>query len=254
MVASFCFCHLSIIPLRADHSDQSEIVTQMLFGEVGVILKTHNQWLLIKMAQDGYEGWIDHKQVVFITEVSFNKLKNITHRQEELVLPLWTSYGNIHTVKGSVLPSTSESFKMEELSFTWEKKPVVSSVASIVETAMSYLNAPYLWGGRTPFGIDCSGFTQAVYHFNGFQLPRDASQQVHEGKTIEFNDVQPGDLAFFENKKRRIHHVGIILKENKCIHASGQVRIDSLSQQGIIHAEKKELTHSLHCIKRLIEE
>ena len=104
----------------------------------------------------------------------------------------------------------------------------------IVKVARRYLNAPYLWGGRSPFGVDCSGFTQMVYKIAGQHLLRDAAQQVSQGRSIDFmEECQAGDLAFFDNEEGDIIHVGMILADNHIIHCDGMVRIDRLDQSGI---------------------
>jgi cell wall-associated NlpC family hydrolase len=121
---------------------------------------------------------------------------------------------------------------------------------NIVHNAMMFLNAPYLWGGRSPLGIDCSGFTQIAYKLQGIEIPRDAYQQAEIGTTLSFvEESEPGDLAFFDNNEGKITHVGIILKDNFIIHASGKVRIDRIDQQGIFNAEEKKHTHKLRLIK-----
>ena len=128
--------------------------------------------------------------------------------------------------------------------FTQKKK--------LIENALMYLNAPYLWGGRSPLGIDCSGFTQMVYRLQGINLPRDAYQQAEVGTTLSFiEESDPGDLAFFDNNEGKITHVGIILEENHIIHASGKVRIDRIDQQGIFNTEIGTHTHKLRLIKSI---
>ncbi|HAV55466.1 MAG TPA: hydrolase Nlp/P60, partial [Aequorivita sp.] len=123
----------------------------------------------------------------------------------------------------------------------------------IIETALLYLNSPYLWGGKTPFGIDCSGFTQMVYKLNGYKLLRDASQQATQGEALSFiEESEPGDLAFFDNEEGKITHVGIIMKENYIIHAHGKVRIDRLDHSGIFNYEMRGHTHKLRVIKRIV--
>ena len=116
-----------------------------------------------------------------------------------------------------------------------------------------YLNSPYLWGGRSPFGIDCSGFTQMVFKLNGIKLPRDAYEQAEIGKTLNFiEETQKGDLAFFDNEEGKIIHTGIIIDKNKIIHSSGKVRIDNLDHYGIFNAETGKYSHNLRLIKKVV--
>ena len=123
----------------------------------------------------------------------------------------------------------------------------------LVATALMYLNTPYLWGGKTPFGIDCSGFTQMVYRLNGYKLFRDASQQSTQGEALSFiEESEPGDLAFFDNNEGQIVHVGLIMQDNYIIHAHGKVRIDRLDHTGIYNVDQKTHTHKLRVIKKVI--
>ena len=142
----------------------------------------------------------------------------------------------------------TENFRFEGLKSTGQKPK-----HQLIQSAFLYLNAPYLWGGKTPFGVDCSGFTQMVYKLNGYVLQRDASQQALEGEPLSFiEESQPGDLAFFDNEEGRIIHVGIIMENNYIIHASGKVRIDRLDHLGIYNAETNRHTHRLRVIKKYI--
>ena len=125
--------------------------------------------------------------------------------------------------------------------------------SKLVSTALHYLNSPYLWGGKSPFGIDCSGFVQCVYQLHGIQLPRDAYLQAAHGETLGFIDEsEPGDLAFFDNNEGKITHVGIIMPDYHIIHAFGQVRIDRLDQTGIFNSLQNTHTHKLRVIKKIL--
>ncbi len=250
-------CNLNSIPLRIEPSDTSEMISQVLFGEHFTVLETKKQWLYIKLAFDGYRGWIDHKQVEEINEDYFNTLQNTTpvfsielinyaSTKEKKLIPLSI---------GAILPNYSQKqFKINNREYTFDGKILEASLTknSIIDTAFMYLNAPYLWGGKTPFGIDCSGFTQMVYRINGYKLFRDASQQAKQGEVLSFiEESEPGDLAFFDNAEGTITHVGIILANNYIIHASGKVRLDRLDQSGIYNQERNRHTHKLRMIKKM---
>jgi len=254
-------CHLSVVPCRREPSDKSEMVTQLLFGDAFEVIETRDSWHHIVTAWDHYDCWIDRKQYVPVSKSAFENLKL---NPAPVVTDLFqlitdTSTGiTFPIVIGSSLPF----FAGNECSIG-ERMYVVDGHAksfeteisreSIVDTAMSFIHAPYLWGGRSPFGIDCSGFTQAVFKVNGLQIKRDAYQQVEIGDAYSFvEEAQPGDLAFFDNEEGRIVHVGIVIGENKIIHASGRVRIDHYDHYGIFTPERGGYTHNLRIIKNIL--
>ncbi len=239
-------CFLTVIPVRATHEDTSEIVTQLLFGEIVTVIGIHNQWIKIRIYHDNYEGWVDNKQLLKISEEAFESLSKIKKRQQESILKISTPWGKQNILQGSPVISANKSFKIDTNDFAWINKTPALSSKNIVELALSYSNAPYLWGGRTAFGIDCSGFTQTIFHQMGLFLPRDASQQYLEGTKIEFNHQKAGDLAFFKSETTgNIHHVGIILPNQQIIHAHGRIRIDTLNHEGIFNENKKYYSHKL---------
>ena len=252
----FAICNLAIIPLRAEPSDRSEIVSQVLFGEHFEILETQNQWSKIKLQYDYYEGWVDSKQYQTISEKSFEALsKDAIILNADLVEYVTTS----HNILLPIPLGASLSFlhhteiNIENFEFEGMKTSGIKLKTDLIATAYMYLNAPYMWGGKTPFGIDCSGFTQMVYKLNGYRLLRDASQQSAQGEALSFiEESEPGDLAFFDNEEGKIIHVGIIMDNNYIIHASGKVRIDRLDHLGIYNAEKNKHTHRLRVIKKII--
>lgn len=252
----FAICNLAIIPLRAEPSDRSEIVSQLLFGEHFEVLIVNKQWSRIKMQFDNYEGWVDTKQYQIISENSYEQLsKDAIILSSDLVE--YVSARNTILVPiplGASLSFLNHSeINTENFDFEGMRVSGVKPKTEIINTAFMYLNAPYLWGGKTPFGIDCSGFTQMVYKLNGYTLLRDASQQSSQGEALSFiEESETGDLAFFDNEEGNIIHVGIIMDNNYIIHASGKVRIDRLDHLGIYNAELNKHTHRLRVIKKII--
>ena len=245
-------CHLSIIPVRREASDKSEQVTQLLYGDHFKVLSAKNKsWVRIQIAYDGYEGWIDKKQFRQINKKEFDAIS-----MDEPIYA-WDLIEFISSPQEQLSPITLGSV-LNGLTLTGHSHDgnVISGKqdkSHLIETAYMYLNTPYLWGGKSPFGMDCSGFTQMVYKINGYALQRDASQQATQGEVLSFiEESEPGDLAFFDNDEGEIVHVGIILKDNHIIHAHGKVRIDRLDQSGIYNADRREHTHKLRVIKKII--
>ena len=252
----FGICNLAIIPLRVEPSDKSEIVSQVLFGEHFEILEQSKQWSRIKLHYDGYEGWVDSKQFQVISESNFNQLSEDSVILNADLIEYITGPNSL--LMPIPLGASLSFLKHDEINtsnfdFEGTKISGVKSKSCLINTAFQYLNAPYLWGGKTPFGIDCSGFTQMVYKLNGHQLLRDASQQARQGEALSFiEESEPGDLAFFDNEEGNIIHVGIIMDNNYIIHASGKVRIDRLDHLGIYNSETNKHTHKLRVIKKII--
>lgn len=252
----FGICNLANIPLRSEPSDKSEIVSQVLFGEHFKVLVQERQWSRIQLQYDGYEGWIDSKQYQPISAANYELLSEdavilnadlveyVSSGQNLLIpVPLGASLSFLNHPE-----INSDHFEFEGMRITG-KKPK----SNLVGSAFQYLNSPYLWGGKTPFGIDCSGLTQMVYKLNGYPLLRDASQQAQQGEALSFiEESEPGDLAFFDNEEGNIIHVGIIMKDNYIIHASGKVRVDRLDHLGIYNADTNRHTHKLRVIKKII--
>ena len=250
-------CNLSIIPLRIEPDDKSEMISQLLFGDSFKILSKSKHWIKIKLAFDDAIGWIDAKQYVEISKEYYKELqKNSTTISNELIDFIEDeSHKLTSIVLGTTLPFYKNSkLELNGINYFFEgdisNKQLTKE--AIVKTAFLYLNTPYLWGGKTPFGIDCSGFTQMVYKINGHQLFRDAAEQASQGEVLSFiEESTPGDLAFFDDKEGEIIHTGIILADNYIIHASGKVRIDRLDQSGIYNADIKKHTHKLRVIKKI---
>ena len=246
--------NLAIVPMRNEAADQEEMVNQILFGEHFKIIDVKKKWSKVRLSHDSYEGWICNKQWIEIDEDSYNQLDKEISTMSTDILDIISKDHHQPIVIGSILPSyksghaliNNDMYQFDGLTtagFTQKKK--------LVESALMYLNAPYLWGGRSPLGIDCSGFTQMVYRLQGIKLPRDAYQQADLGKSINLPEAEPGDLAFFENNEEKVIHVGIIMKNNHIIHASGKVRIDRIDQQGIFNPNLGSHTHKLRFIRNI---
>ncbi len=244
-------CNLSIVPLRDEPTDTSELVSQVVYGEIFKILEQRKNWSKIRLAFDSYEGWIDNKQYFEITEELYKSLNKESPKLSiDLVEFIEDNNNQLHPILlGSTLNGLSHLNHKHEGNCITGKK----AKDNLIQTAFLYLNTPYLWGGKTPFGIDCSGLTQMVYKLNGYKLLRDASQQATQGAPLSFiEESEPGDLAFFDNNEGIITHVGIIMKDNYIIHAHGKVRIDRLDHSGIYNVDKKTHTHKLRVIKKVI--
>lgn len=255
---------LSIIPVRREPSEQSEMITQILYGEHFVVHEIMLGWARVKLAFDAYDGWVDMKMITPLTEKSYQKIEHspfavstdifniipVNAEQTMMIvagstLPCWRPYLKEFSIQYEVFRHTGN--------FTYRKPANVRKV--IIDQALKYFNAPYLWGGRSPLGIDCSGLTQIIYKMAGYSLPRDAGRQVHCGTALSFvEETKPGDLAFFDDNEGRIVHVGIIWEKNKIIHASGKVRIDNVDQFGIFNTETKRYTHQMRVMKKIIKD
>ena len=243
-------CNHSIVGLRQAPSDRSELTSQLLYGEYFKVLEHRKKWSKIRLGFDKYEGWIDNKQFQWIEKSDYSRLSS----QDDIfcadIVNLITDANKQlqPIVLGSILNATA----LLNHHFECEKLIGKKNKNQLIETALMYLNAPYLWGGKTPFGIDCSGFTQMVYRLNGFKLMRDASEQATQGDALSFiEESSPGDLAFFDDKEGAITHVGIIMENNHIIHAHGKVRIDRLDQTGIYNVDLRTHSHKLRVIKSI---
>ncbi len=252
MSHQLAYCTVSISPLRSEASDRSEMVSQLLFGEIVQIDEIQSPWCKISSYMDNYNGYIDLKHVHFLTEKEVNRWLDGIGILSDLHCRIQTPWGIQRIFKGAYIPFEScEAFNIGHHRFEFLDTPSYQRASNAYDQALNYLNTPYLWGGKTPYGIDCSGLTQMVFRFHEINLPRDASQQVDYGQSVSFEEIQTGDLAFFRNRDGKITHVGICHENGTIIHASGWVRIDKLNREGIIHSESGLQTHDLHCIKRM---
>jgi gamma-D-glutamyl-L-lysine dipeptidyl-peptidase len=246
-------------PVRNKPNHRSEMVNQLLFGEaVKIIGQRGEKWLKVESLYDHYKGWVTNH---LVTEVENEEaLLPVTHITGGLLNMIVVNDSVLHAPMGSFLFGFKDkNGGFENFTYQYQGKAISFLPNNklknklIVKFALQWLNAPYLWGGKTILGVDCSGFSQTIFKMAGIQLPRDAWQQAGEGKRVKkLNDAQAGDLAFFDDKDE-IVHVGILLDSDKIIHAAGKVRIDPIDEKGIVNNDTGKRTHKLKIIKRVID-
>lgn len=255
-------CNLPLVPLRSEPSEKSEMVTQVLFGEIFDLLEEKSGWSKIMLHNDHYTGWCTSKMLQILTvekmEYFLSRKPYITKSPLLVCKAFDSENGNI------ILPSGSRIYFFKDDSGKFEvcipeKKYWIfpgentSLEPDITILTKMFLNAPYLWGGKSVLGIDCSGLVQLIFSLLGVSLPRDAAQQALEGVLVsEIEESKVGDLAFFENPEGKIVHVGIILDNMKILHSSGSVHIDDLNNIGIFSKKLSVYTHKLYQIKRIL--
>ncbi len=246
------YCMVSIAPIRSDKKDASEQVSQLVFGEPVTVISVESPWCKILTFFDNYEGYVDQKHLRFLTNKELKRWLDGLHFSLDFSTTIHTPWGNQHLYIGSYVPWGNPAVfsigddQFQQLALTTDNK-----IDSPVEAALSLINVPYQWGGKTSCGIDCSGLIQLIFRFSDINLPRDAYQQAEFGSKIAFEDRKRGDVAFFENNAGRITHVGILESKESIIHASGRVRIDKFNERGILNCDDDTLTHQLSYIKRM---
>lgn len=244
-------CIVPICPMRLEPSHRSEMISQLLFGESLEILEEVKEgWIKVKCNYDAYEGWVSSASVINAkqwndsNEIAGDYINKVMINGQQMLIPF-----------GAILPAEN-NLTIENKNCDFSKVERRTLFDKIVETdflniAYSYLNTAYLWGGKSVFGIDCSGYTQQVFKFFNIKISRDAYLQAEMGESIGFlQETKLGDLAFFDNTEGKITHVGILLNHQQIIHASGKVRIDKIDNEGITHSDTGIRTHRLRLIKR----
>ena len=244
-------CNLSIVALRLESSDSSEMVSQVLYGETFKVLELRKSWSRIRLAFDSFEGWIQNLQYLEIDESRYkeiNSKKSILSK--DLVDVVQDRSGHLITI---VTGASLNALDFLGHNFEGAKVQNKQDKPALIETAFNYLNTPHLWGGKTPFGIDASGLTQMVYRLNGYKLSRKAEDQSLQGTPLSFiEESEPGDLAFFDDNEGRIIHVGLMMEDNYIIHVDGKVRIDRIDHSGIYNVDQRLHSHKLRVIKKII--
>lgn len=256
MMNSFGACVQACISIKKEASHKSELISQLVFGELYEIIEGNEQWTFIKTEFDNYTGWIDSQQIYEISKEEFRKLKNTecfftTSALSEI--QLIGDKTKIQLTLGSVLYG-QESFKIGGNEFLVTEKihliKTTNNISELTKIAKTCTNSPYLWGGRNIMGFDCSGLVQIIFRLADIKLQRDSSKQALQG--VEIKDLKESkafDLAFFgENNK--IDHVGILIENSQIIHCSGKVKIDIIKEEGIFSEYRNKITHKLISIRR----
>lgn len=243
---NYAVCRVPVAPVRIEPDHRAEMTSQLLFGECCVVIVAEkNGWIKVENKFDGYIGWCSRAQFQEVDEIYYNGdddtlaadwVNEIHFNRQHMQVPFGSLVRNIDTAKTRITSNTKqESDTLREIAFV-------------------FLNSAYLWGGKSVYGIDCSGFTQSVFRFLNIPLLRDAQQQVTQGELVGFlQEAKCGDLAFFDNDAGQIIHVGILLGGNEIIHAAGKVRVDKIDNEGIINADTGQRTQSLRIIKRFLQ-
>ena len=251
----YMVCCVGVSPMRSERSHRSEMISQQIFGEKSFVIERSDGWIKIQLLYDGYQGWVQQSHVVQIDEDIYNKSDNrltadwineVDYNGHIMYVPMGSS---VSAFKNGMAfwRKNSVHFKGK----IWDPEEMKVNAKLIKQVAFRFLNTSYLWGGKSVFGIDCSGYAQMAYKFLNIYLPRDAWQQAEHGTIVNFlQEAHCGDLAFFDNDEGKIIHVGILLNENEIIHSAGKVRIDKIDTQGILNLETKQRTHKLRIIKR----
>lgn len=258
MSIRYAVCCVPVSPLRKEPSHRSEMVSQQLFGECCIITEElPDKWIKVTCKYDGYEGWCQLSHVADIDKGQYEQpdsdltadwVNEVDYNGHHMFVPLGstlTALKNGHTF-----------WRRSQVKYSgkiWDPREVKINPKLIKQLAYRYLNTPYLWGGKSVFGTDCSGFVQMLFKLMNICLPRDSSMQVEVGEVVTLKQAKCGDLAFFHNTEGKIVHVGLLLSDHEIIHSSGKVRIDKLTKEGIIVVDTKEKTHDFAIIKRVIK-
>lgn len=244
---------LPMIPIRENPSERSEMISQLLYGEAFEILDNQNSWSLIRCLFDDYTGWASLNQQMEYLDLFDDIPPPSSHFIVKSCTRAHTKNStNMHLMFGAELRPDDVASPEDLLPNPFLHPETKYNPQNLIELATSLIASPYLWGGRSSQGFDCSGFVQMASKVAGLSMPRDAWQQAELGSTVDFLDEGlPGDLVFFDNAEGKINHVGLLIDSKNVIHASGFVRIDMIDHQGIFNNHLKRYTHKLRIIKRI---
>lgn len=254
----YAICLMSVVPVRAMPDDRSEQVTQLLFGELMLVIEKADKWVSVQLVSDSYQGWVSKGQLTLISQDEFvglqeqnqwvsTDLVQILHNKTRNLSFLVSAGSNFYNCDNNSFELHGDSYQ-----FLGNMSPIIEyKHQTVINNAMLFLHTPYLWGGKSALGIDCSGLTQLVFKMAGKNIHRDASQQATQGEMVHLiNEAQEGDLLFFDNDEGAIIHTGILIDGMHIIHAHQKVRIDMVDHLGIFNMDSKKYSHKLRVIKR----
>jgi cell wall-associated NlpC family hydrolase len=255
------YCFVGVLPIKKEANSSSEQVSQMVFGETATVIEeiANSTWIKIITNYDSYQGYVDKRNLIFVSE---NYYQEIIKQNADLFS--WNCISFVNIKKGDKITSfpipkasriINTNYKINDYCFSVQDAELVKTYPFnkeiFTKIAFSYLNCPYQWGGKSNWGIDCSGFTQQVFAFFNKKLLRDASLQSKQGIEVKNISVAKlSDLCFFDNEKGNVNHVGILLDNNYIIHSSGRVRVDKIDEKGIIDSDTNKYSHHLNSIRR----
>lgn len=256
-------CSLGTAPVFKSAHAWGQIVNQLLFGELFEVLETDGNFARIRSAHDGYEGWIDSRQAEALDEHEFVDFAGRRHAViADAAGIIRRQGGEYPVVRGGSLPTNrdgqfmlgSQAYHFSGQTFTPPPAPTPIPAQNLANVARSYLNCPYQWGGRSPFGLDCSGFVQVVFKCFGVHIQRDAWQQADDGEEVaDPHEARVGDVPIFKSLDGTVHHAGLLLSPEQIIHASSQVKVDRFDPKGIYSEREQRYTHTLLSIRRMAE-
>lgn len=253
-------CLLPVVPMRKEPSHRSEMVSQLLFGEYAETGEEKDGFVYVRCGYDGYQGWVQGTQLTVINAMeqlqpqayTAGFATPVTKNDDTLFHVPYATAALTQAGAGFTMAGTSFTYLMQPQQ-TWKVGELRLSKETLAAAYQPYLNVPYLWGGKSVWGTDCSGFVQQVFKLFGVMLLRDAYLQAGQGTAVSsLAEAEPGDLAFFQNEKGNVTHVGIVLNDGKIVHAAGQVRIDKIDESGIVNNVSGKRTHELHSVRRLL--
>ena len=245
--------------IRSHAKEKSEMTSQLLLGEPVTVLENGKTFCRIRCCDDDFEGYVRSDQLIAATERSFRLQRD----NPAFALDLWSTIlgdqAGLPVTFGARLPEFDGMRLLHgERRFSYSGQAALSEdlrteADLLLRFARRWLYAPALTGGRTPAGIDPGAFVQLVSRLINVKLPRTPAAMSQHGRMVDFViQAQPADLAFFDNRRGDITHVGILLPDSQVLHVGDRVRIDAVDHYGIFNYEVGRYTHRLRVVKRLL--